>query len=147
MENRFQWVFTWEITLEIYSINVGNTVGEVLRLNSGEISRGTSKESWSLNLLRNSWKTSEEIDIAVIGATWLKGFRCQLYSIDGYNSVFFHVVLNWWRWLAVYVHQSLAFEELSNEHVINLYHQLKGRCSRKIFIQAKIKDPWMMFEL
>lgn len=65
---------------------------------------------------------SGEIDIVVIGETWVKDDRRQLYSIDGYKSTFSCRPESLGGGLAVFVRQSLIYDEILNEHICGFHH-------------------------
>lgn len=62
------------------------------------------------------------IDVIVIGETWVKADRTQLYSIDGYHKVFSCRPDSRGGGLAVYVRSTISFDEVINEHFNGFHH-------------------------
>lgn len=62
------------------------------------------------------------IDVIVIGETWIKSDRQQLYNIAGYQKVFSCRPDSQGGGLGVYVRTAISFDEISNEHVGGFYH-------------------------
>lgn len=65
---------------------------------------------------------SGTVDILVIGETWVKQDRKQLYAINGYRSMFSCRPDSQGGGLAVYVRAAISFDEISNEHDNGFHH-------------------------
>lgn len=62
------------------------------------------------------------IDIVVIGETWIREDHKQLYQIDGYRSIFSCRPDAIGGGLAMYVRSSITFDEIENHHESGYHH-------------------------
>lgn len=65
---------------------------------------------------------SGTVDVIVIGETWVRSDRQQLYNIDGFRKLFSCRPDSQGGGLGVYVRSAISFDEMSNEHVNGLHH-------------------------
>lgn len=65
---------------------------------------------------------SGNIDVLVIGETWVKENRIGIYSISGYSSIFSCRDDAQGGGLVIYVRESIAYKEISNEHCNGFHH-------------------------
>lgn len=62
------------------------------------------------------------IDVLVVGETWLQSDRTNLFKINGYKSIFSCRPESSGGGLAVYVRETIMFDELGNVHANGFHH-------------------------
>lgn len=90
-----------------------------------------------------------KIDVLVICETWVKAERTKLFNLPGYSSIFSCRPDALGGGLAVYIKESIEFDEVANEHCSGLHHiHLKFKVdSNPLHIHAVYRPPAYDFRL
>lgn len=82
------------------------------------------------------------VDVLVIGETWVKEDRKHMYCINGYKSMFSCRENTQGGGLALFVRESIKYEELANEHIDGFHHlHIQLETAGKIALHAVYRPP------